>query len=25
VRKGAQPHAVDFSETHQYVEIMDPP
>jgi hypothetical protein len=25
VRKGAQPHAVDFSETHQYVEIMYPP
>ena len=23
--EGTKPHAIDFSETHQYVEIMDPP
>src|SRR5260221_14636672 len=25
MREGTKPHAIDFSETHQYVEIMDPP
>src|ERR1043166_3732649 len=23
VREGTKPHAIDFSKTHQYVEIMD--